>query len=168
MSAHAAVRVRRVHPLLATRRALCARSGFTVLEVGVALAIVAIASLLVLPLWYGARTVDEAVHDEPFTSLLHTARAQAQLGRQRVRVIVDVTVGLVQLDTSGVGGDGTWQRLALDRETLAQLDGGVRRATFVFHPHGAAEGDSLRLRTAAGWRVLTVDPWSGEVRHAAR
>jgi prepilin-type N-terminal cleavage/methylation domain-containing protein len=154
---------RRVHA--STRRA---RRGFTLLETGVVLAITALAALLVLPIWLGAERSAISADEEPFTSLLDGARRQAHLARQRVTVTVDMALQLVQVDTSGTNGDGTWQRFSLDRETLTQVDATVARATFTFRANGSAHGDSLRVRTADGWHWLTVDPWSGEVRHALR
>jgi prepilin-type N-terminal cleavage/methylation domain-containing protein len=143
------------------------RRGFTLLELGVVLAIVAVGALLVVPAWWPA---DAAAQDAAaeLTAWLEQARDQARRARQVVTVRIDGALGALTIDTGGTAGRDRWRDASLpvpSRGTLEPLDA---RATFVFRPSGATDGDTLRVRTPSGVVRLSVDAWSGEVQRVAR
>lgn len=143
------------------------RRGFTLLELSVVVALVAIAALLVTPQWWPA-DAEPADVAETLRTQLEEARAQARRARQLVTVRLDATLGRLTIDTSGTAGGARWRDLPLPEASRGTFEPSDARATFVFRPTGAAFGDSVRVRTPGGAVWLSVDPWSGEVRVATR
>ena len=154
----------------ACRRTPSARSlrcGYTLLELSVVVALVAIAALLVTPQWWPA-DAEPADAAETLRTQLEEARDQARRARQVVTVRVDAALGRLTVDTSGTSGRDRWRDVPLPDASRGAFEPADLRATFVFRPTGAATGDSVRVRTAQGVVRLSVDAWSGEVRVATR
>lgn len=143
------------------------RRGFTLIELSVVLAIVAITALLVTPMWWPDEASEPDAAAE-LASVLEAARDQARRARQVVTVRIDGALGALTIDTSGSAGRDRWRDASLPDATRGTLEPLETRATFVFRPSGATEGDTLRVRTPNGVVRLSVDTWSGEVQRVAR
>ncbi len=147
------------------------RRGFTLLETAIVLAITAIGALLVLPMWPAALTRGVQRDDSPGAALateLTEARRHAIASRHAVTVHIDVTHGRLRMDTTGAGGRGVWRDTVLPLAPDEALTTADTAAVWLFRPTGAAQGQPMALRHAAGWVTVSVDPWSGEVRRVAR
>lgn len=147
------------------------RSGFTLLETAIVLAITAIGALLVLPTWPAAFSADSPDDDVPGAALaaaLSDARQHAIAMRQVTYVHVDVEQRRVRVDTTGAGGRGVWREMELPLAPDEMLVTADTVAVYVFRPTGAAMGRPMALRHASGWLDLRVDPWNGEVMRVAR
>jgi prepilin-type N-terminal cleavage/methylation domain-containing protein len=170
-----------------------ARAGFTIIEIVVVLLIISVAAGLAAPAFRSFFEEDDltaATHR--FQTLFTFARDSAIHGGQPVTVLVDSVSGRVWLDTpaqdidpdtlpvvqpgSAFGSQamhvmrpGT-QRLdqvedgePLDLPPSIHIELTKARARFTFAPSGAAWADSLVLRSTMGLRLLTLNPWTGDV-----
>jgi len=143
-----------------------ARRGFTLLEIAVVLAISTIAALLVFPQW-AERSEAPMAPPAQVAAWLVEARQQAIGARQTVTVHLDARAAQVQMDTSGASGSGIWLREPLSRELSSAFEPPDARYTFAFRPTGAAQGDTVRVRTSDGLWRLAIDRWNGEVQYVA-
>jgi prepilin-type N-terminal cleavage/methylation domain-containing protein len=141
------------------------RSGVTIPELAVALAILGIVGTLVIP------AIVRPVHDEqptaaaPILDALRIARQTAtDSGRPTVVRIDPVRRWyVVELE----GADAPLARGALALGAGVQLASDSVMARFSFDPSGVALGsDSLQVRTGSDPHALlvTVDAWTGEPR----
>ena len=169
------------------------RAGFTIIEIVVVLLIVSVAAGLAVPAFRSFFAEDDlttATHK--FETLFAFARDSAIHGGQPVTVLVDSVSGRVWLDTPAPGidpdtmpavrpgsafGSQAMRAMRPGTERLERVDDGepldlpssIRieltkaRARFTFAPSGAAWADSLVLSTSMGTRLLTLNPWTGDV-----
>jgi len=146
------------------------RRGFTLIEmVMVLLVLSAMAAVTVPSLLEAPRDDDMTTATRRIEALFRLARDSAARGGQRINVVIDSAKSRVWLDAPD-----TFVPVA-DRLTAAEggedlgLPSGVKleltetRATFSFAPSGAAFADSLLLVSSLGSRVITIQPWTGDV-----
>ncbi len=141
------------------------KRGFTLVEVVVVVAILAISAAVVAPaLVSAARTDPLARTAGELTGLLTSARIAAVERGTPVTVAVTLATGryvvtIERRDSSTVLAEGG---LVLDDVRLAA--GGRPAVRVRFDPLGPAEPDSVSVLGTTGHRVVRVDPWTGEVR----
>ncbi len=143
------------------------RQGFTLLEITMVFAVLAVTALFVIPQWMRAN--DEPPQDATtaFLALLRDARRVSIEARQRVDVYVDPMSGQYRVDTTGGAGTGVFAEGALAVGALETIESDQDRVRFVFQPTGAAFGDTVVVRGTQGAAQLSVDPWNGTaVAHA--
>lgn len=145
-----------------------ARRGFTLWEMTIVLALVALGTALVVPNWIDFEGSPAPVPGESVVALLRDARRVAIEGKQTVAVRIDPATKHFRVDTTGVSGTGALIDGSLEVGAYESLDTDLQRLQFVFLPSGAAMGDSVLVRGTDGPFLLTVDPWSGVVVLNAR
>jgi prepilin-type N-terminal cleavage/methylation domain-containing protein len=156
------------------------RAGFTLVEVFVVLIILGAMAAVAAPAFRTPPVEDDltyATHE--IEDLLKVARDSAVHGSAPVTLIVDSATARAWLvgtfRDADVGGSESADIHAsdllagLELGSPIALPAGVRvqltktRARFTFGPSGAAYADSIELRSVMGNRLITVDPWTGNV-----
>lgn len=147
---------------------MIARRGFTLWEIAMVLAIMAVTAAIVVPQW--TRFGDESEHapGQVVLNALRDARRLAIESRQIVALRLDPLSGVYQVDTSGVAGSGVFFEGQLELGALESIESDLARVQFVFRPTGATFGDTLTFRTSSGTVMIAVDPWSGVATAYAR
>ncbi len=144
---------------------LRASAGFTLLEMAIVLAIMAVSAILVAPaLARMGEGKPPAVGDD-VVKLLSDARKIAIQRNETVTLRLDPASGRYRADTVGVGGSGELGEGAMALGAQETLVTDQARLVFVFHPTGSAFADSVVVRGAGSTALVYVDPWSG-VAHA--
>jgi len=162
--------------------------GFTLLELIVVLAILAVVAAATVPalrLGEGEEAELDAA-TRKLTVLFRAARDSAVQNAAPVTVVLDPAYGVYWLDVERPSalssepvevrrpGDRTLLRRAAAPQpvvavpTPLELPAGVRieadsRLRFVFRVNGSVFGDSVVLRRAMEWRVVHLNPWTGDV-----
>ena len=137
--------------------------GYTLVEIVVVLAILAVVTGMVLPAMMRGTPDGEARTAEELARILRTARRAALEGGVAVAVTVVPATRAYAVET---GSGDTSSVLA--RGVLA-LPPGVRLATnqpttrFVFDRLGTAGPDSVAVIGEHGSNLVTVDRWTGEI-----
>lgn len=140
------------------------RRGFTLLEVIVVLAILALTAGVVAPAVFRATREDDLTRATgQVTTLLARARLTAVERGTPVSVTIapesgEYAVMIERGDTSAL-----LERGRLDWGGGARLVSTARRPRFRFDPLGTAEGDSLSVLGSTGHRIVALDRWTGEV-----
>lgn len=136
------------------------RRGFTLWEMAIVLAIVALTAALVIPNWvdFGDNTVPTP--GQPLVTLLRDSRKWAIDNSQTVSVRVDPTTLIYRVDTTGTNGTGLLIEGTLAMGTYETLETSLLRLSYMFRPTGAALGDTVAVRGEQNVTVA-VDPWSG-------
>lgn len=144
-----------------------ARRGFTLLEMSVVLAIMAIAATLVVPALVDLGQVTPKHTAAALLDLLRASRAVAIDSDVTVTLIVDPVTGNFRADSTGVRGTGSVAtgQLVLQGDEALVTD--LARLRYVFAPTGAASADTVRVRGADSSVVVFVDPWNGVARSNA-
>ena len=156
--------------------------GFTLMEIMVVFVIVAFATALSVPAWRRWFQEDDmTIATHRIEALFRLARDSAIRGGEPVTVVIDSVTGNVWLDAprplliaDSVYSPRTMMRMdASDAQARAgeslELPASVTielthaRARFEFAPSGAAYADSLVLKAPLGIRLITVNPWTGDV-----
>lgn len=141
------------------------RRGFTLLEMGIVLAIMAVSAMLVAPaLARMGEGKPPAVGDD-VVKLLRDARKIAIERNQTVTLRLDPISGRYRADTVGIAGAGELGEGAMILGAQETLVTDQPRLVFVFHPTGSAFADSVLVRGAGTAALVYVDPWNG-VAHA--
>jgi prepilin-type N-terminal cleavage/methylation domain-containing protein len=148
-----------------SRAARMRRSAFTLWELTMVLAVMAIAATLAAPAFarFGSEKPPGAA--DAVLGLLHDARKVAIDHDANVTLRLDPKTLRYQLDTSGVGGSGKMSEGTLDIGLTQTLESPQPRLQYVFTPIGAAFADTVIVRGALVPLVVRVDPWNG-VAHA--
>lgn len=171
------------------------RWGFTIIEVMVVLAILAVIMGVTLPAFR------QWLHEDDMTAATHRLEALFQMARDSaihsgfpITVVIDSVSGRVWLDApppdidpdtlapaqtgTTLGNSMAFRTLGsssrdttgiengepLDLPASIRLELTRARAQFTFTPGGAAFADSLTLRSSMEARVLTLNPWTGDVQ----
>jgi Tfp pilus assembly protein FimT len=105
---------------------------------------------------------------EGLLTLLRDARGEAVRTGTVATVRLDPSTGEFLVDTTGVGGMGTYAAGSVDLGGATTLQTDLDRLQFVFQPTGAAFADSVGVHGAGGTVMVQVDPWSGVAYALAR
>nr|ALS89977.1 type II transport protein GspH [uncultured bacterium] len=157
-----------------------ARAGFTLVEVFVVLIILGVMAAVAAPAFRTPPEEDDltfATHQ--IEGLLKLARDSAVRGSTTVTLVIDSATTRAWLvgpfNENASESDAQAEIHASDLLAGLQLGDpivlppGVRvqltktRARFSFGPAGAAFADSLELRSVLGNRLITINPWTGDV-----
>jgi general secretion pathway protein H len=145
--------------------------GYSLVELVVVLAILAVATALVIPAV--GRTVEEVRARAEVASVaafLRSAREQAVTHQQVLEVVVDPKANALLLQRPARDGQATAPtRRAFS--ALLRVEGGARSPGVTFLPHGMSSGARFGVETAGPRAyVITVDALTGRVatRRAAR
>ena len=142
-----------------------ARRGFTLLEMSITLAVMAVASLLVVPAIVDLGQVPPRRTADALIGLLQASRDAAISRNITVTLIVDPVTGKYRIDSIGMFGRGPVTEGELDLGSTERLETDLARLQYTFRPTGAAQGDSVRVRGVDSAVVVSIDPWNG-VAHA--
>lgn len=155
------------------------------------LALIAVVAVPAFRRW--VQEDDLTVATRRVEALLTLARDSAIRGGAPVSIVIDSVSGMVWLDALTSGdeveplalpaeatspGAGSWARAttpatalvpeaeegtSLDLPPAVALEVSRARARFTFAPGGAAYADTLVLRTVTQARMVSLDPWTGDV-----
>jgi prepilin-type N-terminal cleavage/methylation domain-containing protein len=148
--------------------AACGRCGFTLLEMAIVLAIMAVSALLVAPSLARMGEGKPPGVGEDVVKLLNDARKIAIERNETVTLRLDPISGRYRADTVGVGGSGKLGEGAMALGAQETLITDLPRLVYVFHPTGATFADSVLVRGAGSAALVSVDPWNGVAHAAAR
>ena len=149
-------------------RAKRIRRGFTLLEMGIVLAIMAVSAMLVAPaLSRMGQGKPPGVGDD-VVKLLADARQIAIDRNETVTLRLDPVSGRYRADTVGVSGSGELGEGTMTLGAQEALVTDLPRLVYVFHPTGATLADTVLVRGAGAAALVWVDPWSGVASAAAR
>jgi prepilin-type N-terminal cleavage/methylation domain-containing protein len=143
------------------------RRGFTLWEMTIVLALVAISAAIVIPAWSDLGMAQSVQPGEAVVSLLRDARKTAIENAQTISVRIDPTSGFYQVDSAGANGTGRLAEGQLALSAYESLITDVARLRFVFRPTGAAMGDTVQIR-GEQTVMIGVDSWSGHALVYAR
>ena len=147
------------------RRPVREEHGFTLLELTVVLALIALMMGLVAPNFYGSwlRERDRAAVRQLMTTM-RTARSLAATRHQRVRVFIDLARGRYQLEGAPQSVSVS-QNFRLGEAHLVWQDRETRRGYVAFYGDGSSSGGYLALVDRGGKiQVLDVEILTGRVR----
>lgn len=156
---------------------LRSRDGFTLVEVFVVLIILGVMAAVIIPAFRTPPAEDDltaATHQ--IESLLKLARDSAVHASSPMTLVIDSATARAWLVGSFTGISEAQTEIhasdllaGLQLGSEIGLPAGVRiqlsktRARFTFGEGGAAFADSLELRSVYGNRLITVDPWTGDI-----
>ena len=141
------------------------RRGFTLLEMAIVLAVMAVSAMLVAPaLSRMGQGKPPGVGDD-VVKLLGDARRIAIQRNETVTLRLDPTSGRYRADTVGISGSGELGEGTMNFDAQETLVSDSSRLVYVFHPTGATFADSVLVRGAGASALVFVDKWSG-VAHA--
>jgi prepilin-type N-terminal cleavage/methylation domain-containing protein len=140
------------------------RRGFTLLEMSITLAVMAVAAMLVVPALVDFGQVPQRRTAEGLLSLLKASRALAIDSNTTVTVVIDPTNGKYRVDSTGVFGTGAVTEGQIDETSMETMATTAVRVKYSFGPTGAAVGDTVRVRGIDSSVVVLVDPWNGVAR----
>ncbi|HXH84119.1 MAG TPA: GspH/FimT family pseudopilin [Candidatus Tectomicrobia bacterium] len=148
-----------------TRRAgRRAAPGFTLLELLVTLAVVAIAVGLALPvIGRSTETIRARAEVAAFSALLRHARERAITSREPHAVVIEPAEQRVVLRAGGPEGDIREVRQLSPRLTIEAVP--PPALTVRFEPQGASSGGDFRVASGPVVYRVTVDPVTGRVRN---
>jgi type II secretory pathway pseudopilin PulG len=133
----------------------------------VVLALVGIMAAVAVPAFTSLDAADDATRAAgEVARVLHGARLAALERAVTASVMVDPVAGrywVLRGDSAAQGDSGTFAF-----PVGVTLIGPEPRARFLFQSTGAASGDSLFLRGPDRTAIVTVDPWTGDVRITSR
>jgi general secretion pathway protein H len=139
--------------------------GFTLLELIVTLAILAVVMALVMPsIGRGTEAVRTRAEVAGFAAMLRHARERAIVSQKPQAVVVDPTNQRISVRAGGPDGDVRESRPIPERMTVEATP--PPALTVQFDARGGSSGGDFRLRSGnITWRI-TVDALTGRVRSA--
>ena len=140
-----------------------AAGGFTLLELIVTLAILAVVAAIVMPsIGRGTESVRMRAEVAGFSALLRHARERAIVSQKPQAVVVEVANQRVSVRAGGPDGEVRETRALSERLTIEATP--PPALTVQFDARGGSSGGDFRLTSGAiTWRV-TVDALTGRVR----
>ena len=144
------------------------RRGFTLLEMAIILAVMAVSAALVIPAYTDLGLTPPVLPGNALVVLLRDARRLAIEQSLTVAVRVDPATNYFRVDTTGVYGTGMFVDGTLEIGAYESLRTDLPRLQYVFRPSGAALGDTVTVQGNSISAVLAVDAWSGEAVMYAR
>jgi prepilin-type N-terminal cleavage/methylation domain-containing protein len=144
------------------------RRGFTLMEMGIVLAIMAISAMLVAPaLSRMGQGKPPGVGDD-VVKLLTDARQIAIQRNETVTLRLDPVSGRYRADTVGISGSGELGEGTMTLGAQEALVTDLPRLVYVFRPTGATLADTVLVRGAGAAALVSVDPWNGVAYVTAR
>ena len=140
---------------------IASRRGFTLLEMSIVLAVMAVAATVVVPAMVDMGRTPQRRTADGLLSLLHAARKAAIERNVSVSVVIDPVTGKYRVDSTGVFGAGEMGEGQLDFTMSETVSTTLSRLQYTFRSTGAAMGDTVRVRGVDSSLVVSVDPWSG-------
>lgn len=144
------------------------RRGFTLLEMGVCLVIMAVAASVVVPAFSRLGDGKPEMSGDKIVALLKQARNFAIERNYEVTLRIDPESGRYRVDTTGFSGMGVFADSTLDLGASETLETDLDRLQFTFKPSGAVLADSVVIRGIGATSVLKVDSWTGEAKLVQR
>lgn len=144
------------------------RRGFTLLELAIVLAVMAVASMLVAPALSRFGTEQPPRSEDRLLTLLADARKAAFTHGAQVTLRLDPASGAYRADTTTTMGTGILGEGTLDLAMEERLVTTLPRLTYIFKPTGAAFADTVIVRGTTSSVMVSVDPWSGQAYASAR
>jgi len=138
-----------------------ARRGFTLWEMSIVLAVMAVSALIVIPRLTSFGDDPPEQTGDAIVTILRDARRAAIERSQTVTVRVDPVTGAYRADSTGIAGTGLLAEGTLDLGTWQTLETQLARLVYAFRPSGAAFGDTVLVRGSDGAVLISVDSWSG-------
>jgi prepilin-type N-terminal cleavage/methylation domain-containing protein len=145
-----------------------ARRGFTLLEMAIVLAIMAISAILVAPAFSRMGQGKPPAVGDDVIKLLTDARTIAITRNETVTLRLDPLSGRYRADTVGVSGSGELGEGTMTLGAQETLVTDQPRLVFVFHPTGSTFADTVLVRGAGSAMLVSVDPWNGVAYASAR
>jgi prepilin-type N-terminal cleavage/methylation domain-containing protein len=142
--------------------------GFTLLEMAIVLAIMAVSALLVAPALSRMGEGKPPGVGEDVVKLLSDARKIAIQRNEIVTLRLDPASGRYRADTVGISGSGELGEGTMTLGAQETLVTDQPRLVFVFNPTGATRGDTVLVRGAGAAALVSVDPWNGVAYASAR
>ncbi|MEP6780932.1 MAG: prepilin-type N-terminal cleavage/methylation domain-containing protein [Gemmatimonadaceae bacterium] len=166
VSAHAHSLARlRARSRAASRRE---RRGFTLIEMGVCLVIMAICAAVVAPAFARLGTDQPQSGADKYVLLLKQARNFAIERNYTVTVRIDPVTNRFRVDTVGTNGLGVLADSTLDLGASESLETTLDRLQYTFRPTGSVIADTVIVRGIGTSSLVSVDPWTGEAKLVAR
>jgi prepilin-type N-terminal cleavage/methylation domain-containing protein len=137
------------------------RRGFTLLEMGIVLAIMAVSAMLVAPALARMGQGRPPQVGEDVVRLLNDARKIAIERNETVTLRLDPVSGRYRADTVGVSGSGELGEGAMTFGAQETLVTDQPRLVYVFHPTGSTFADTVLVRGAGASARVWVDRWNG-------
>jgi Tfp pilus assembly protein FimT len=144
------------------------RRGFTLLEMAIILALMAVSAALVIPAYTDMGLTPPVLPGNALLVLLRDARRVAIGQSLTVAVRIDPSTNYFRVDTTGISGTGLLADGTLEIGAYESLKTDLPRLQYVFRPSGAALGDTVTVQGNSLTAVLAVDAWSGEAVLYAR
>jgi prepilin-type N-terminal cleavage/methylation domain-containing protein len=144
------------------------RGGFTIWELTIVMAIMAVAALLAAPALTSFGNDRPAGAADKLVALLKAARQTAIAQNTMVTVRIDPVSFLFQVDTTSTAGSGVLTTGKLDLDPSQSLVTDVPRLQYIFNPTGATFADTVIVRGGDKPLWVGVDAWSGEAHVEAR
>lgn len=138
-----------------------ARRGFTLMEMTIVMAIMAVAASLIAPALVKFGAEQPAGSADKLLALLHDARETAIQRNLLVTLRLDPSTLAYEADTSGTDGAGTYATGKLDLDASLSLVTDQPRLRYVFQPSGAAFADTVLVHGGDKPLWVGVDGWSG-------
>ena len=140
------------------------RAGFTLVEMIVVIAILAIVSAVTLPSFRSDNDDAITAGSKKLTDFMGRAR-QASIERgEAVTLIVEPASAHYWVMASAAAGDSLLSSGSFEMPTDATLIAPQPRLRYTFLPSGRASGEPLTLRLGAHATVISVDRWTGDAR----
>lgn len=141
------------------------RSGFTLVEMLVVIAILAIVSAVTVPALRANPDDELTTAAATITKLMQQSRQTAVEQGESVALVVDprrARYWATILNPNSPDSLVSYGTIELPPETTLTAD--EPRVRYVFAPNGLASGGSLTLRLNARAALISLDRWSGDAR----
>ena len=144
------------------------RRGFTLWELTIVMAIMAVAAMLAAPALTSFGNEQPPGAADKLVSLLKAARQTAITRNTMVTVRIDPANFAFEVDTTSTAGSGVLTTGKLDLDPSQSLVTDVPRLQYIFNPTGATFADTVIVRGGDKPLWVGVDAWSGEAHVEAR